>query len=402
MKSAPEILEDHSTGGVRGVHDAGVRLEQMDREGITAELVYLGDFRTTDLAHNVTNGFYPFDMWDAGARAFDRWIFDAFGHAQDRLLLTGAIGSCVDMDSALSELRWIADHGFIGTFTPGFMRHADMPPLYSEYWEPFWAECEARGVALVVHAGYGGDQGVTYTEMERIYREVKDAGGSEMDLVMKLATDLFTSSFFSDPKPRRAMWQLMLSGVFDRHPDLKLVMTEVRVDWLPATLQYLDKTYENLRDDLPARRRPSEYWHDNCIAGASFIHKAEVEMRHEIGVETVMFGRDYPHPEGTWPNTGEWLRDAFAGVDERELRLMLGENAIRFLGLDRDALTAIAERIGPTVASVIGEGPAVDTDLIGLFDQRGGYMKAAEGADRLPEVEPVVRGDLVGMGVRGA
>ena len=75
-------------------------------------------------------------------------------------------------------------------------------------------------------------------------------------------------------------------------------------------------------------------------------------MRHEIGVETISFGRDYPHPEGTWPHTREWLRDAFAGVPEDELRLMLGENAIRFFGLDRDRLAEIAKRIGPTVEEI--------------------------------------------------
>ncbi len=400
MMSAPDVLEDHSTGGVRGVHDVDVRLQQMDREGISAELVYMGDFRTTDLAHNVTNGVYPFEMWDAGARAFNRWISDAFGNAPDRLLLTGAIGSCTDMGAAVTELRWIADHGFLGTFAPGFMRHTNMPPLFDAYWEPFWAECESLGIALIVHAGYGGVQGATYGEMERIHREVTESGGTEMDMVVRLATELFTSNFFSDPTPRRPMWQLMLSGVFDRHPDLKLVMTEVRVDWLPSMLAHLDELFEEYGADLPAQRRPSEYWHDNCIAGASFIHKAEVEMRHEIGVASLLFGRDYPHPEGTWPNTSEWMRDAFAGVSEDELRLMLGGNAIRFFGLDNAALASVAERIGPPVTSITGGIPAASPDMINLFDMRGGYLKPAEGAERISELDAVIRHDLEGIGAR--
>src|SRR6185295_10371158 len=110
--------------------------------------------------------------------------------------------------------------------------------------------------------------------------------------------------------------------------------------------------YEQHRAELPAQRKPSEYWRDNCIAGASFVHKVEIEMRDEIGVRNILFGRDYPHPEGTWPNTPDWLRDAFAGVPEDELRLMLGENAIDFFGFDRGPLEAIAERIGPRVADV--------------------------------------------------
>src|SRR5262249_27104265 len=142
----------------------------------------------------------------------------------------------------------------------------------------------------------------------------------------------FFRDFLDSPRPRRPMWQLMLGGVFDRFPNLKLVLTEIRADWIPATLRHLDAVYEEHRDDLPARRKPSEYWATNCLAGASFIHKAEVEMRREIGIETINFGRDFPHPEGTWPHTTEWLRDAFAGLPERDARLLLGENLIRFLG----------------------------------------------------------------------
>ena len=64
-------------------------------------------------------------------------------------------------------------------------------------------------------------------------------------------------------------------------------------------------------------------------------------MRHEIGIDTIAFGRDYPHPEGTWPNTVGWIREAFEGVPEPELRKMLGENAIGRLGLDGVALDAV-------------------------------------------------------------
>jgi hypothetical protein len=191
------------------------------------------------------------------------------------------------------------------------------------------------------------------------------------------------------------MWQLMLGGVFDRHPDLKLLLSEVRADWIPATLTHLDAVYAEHRDDLPAKRTPSEYWPTNCLAGASFIHKAEVEMRHEIGVETIAFGRDFPHPEGTWPNTKEWLRDAFAGVGEDELRLMLGENAIRVLGLDRTRLAELAQRIGPTVDDILGGSPDVSPELMASFAQRGGYLKPAEGGARLDLVDELLQQDLL-------
>ena len=269
-----------------------------------------------------------------------------------------------------------------------------MPPLFDPRWEPYWAECEARGLVLVVHAGFGFEQGFLYEQLDRVNREVKAANGSEMDLVMRIATEVFTKQIFSDLKARRPMWQMMCGGVFDRHPDLKLILTEVRLDWIPTNLAYFDALFAEHRADVPATRAPSEYWHDNCMAGASFVHKAEVEMRHEIGVGQIIFGRDYPHPEGTWPNTPEWLRDAFAGVPEDELRAMLGENAIPFFGLDRATLVPIAEKVGPTVQDVAGATGAVDPDLIAIFDGRGGYLKPAENDARIPEIAPMLETDL--------
>ena len=78
----------------------------------------------------------------------------------DRFLVTAAIGPCTDLDVTTAELEWIADRRFTATFLPGFLRHADMPPLYDEYWEPFWSSCEELGLALVVHAGFGTEHGV--------------------------------------------------------------------------------------------------------------------------------------------------------------------------------------------------------------------------------------------------
>jgi hypothetical protein len=189
------------------------------------------------------------------------------------------------------------------------------------------------------------------------------------------------------------MWQMLLGGVFDRHPHLKLMMVEVRADWIPATLQRLDAVYEEHRADVPAQRPPSEYWLTNCMAGVSFMHKSEVDMRHEIGVETIDFGRDYPHTEGTWPNTRDYLGGLFAGVSERDVRLILGENAIRFFGLDRARLAEIAERIGPTIETITGSAD-IDAALLEHLDDRCGYSRPAERDSRIPEIEGLLAEDL--------
>jgi len=380
--------------GPTGLFDRDVRLAQMDREGVAADFLIFGDPRYVSLFFANSNRRYPLEVRSAGVRGWHRWVHDTFGPS-DRFLPVGVLGCapCLDMDETLAELDWIADHGFIGTLLPGYTGHPDLAPLYDDVWEPFWTRCEEKGVGLFVHAGYGHLQGPFADEIGLLHQEITQAGGVTQDLLERRNQDIVANTFFSTLCARQPLWQLLLSGVFDRHPDLRLVMTEVRADWLPAMLDHLDAVYEEHRADLRATRRPSEYWQSNCLTSVSFVHRAEVEMRYEIGVDTMAFGTDFPHSEGTWPNTWQWLSDAFTEVPEDEVRGILGENVIRFFGLDRARLAEIAARIGPTVDDVVGLGPASPA-LLEHFDRRGGYLKPAEGGTRLVDIESMLSDDL--------
>jgi hypothetical protein len=123
-------------------------------------------------------------------------------------------------------------------------------------------------------------------------------------------------------------------------------------------------------------------------------------MRHEIGIENIIFGRDYPHPEGTWPNTLDWLRDSFAGVPEDELRMVLGGNAITMLGVDRAELQGIADRIGFRVDDVTGPGPEIDSRLLEAWDTRGGYLRPAETASTASIDALIAEDPLLAVAVR--
>jgi predicted TIM-barrel fold metal-dependent hydrolase len=389
----------YAAGQWRGLWDLDVRLQEMDREGIAAEFVNNGDGRAVALFFESGNKVHSLDACRAGVQAYHRWVHDTFGSRPDRLFLVGAVGTGPgdDLDASLAELDWIADRGFRATTVPGFTAYPGDPSLLDGRWEPFWARCAERGLALMVHAGWGLPQGSLADGIAQAARQYEKCDG-DLERFFETAFETLGAGIFDAPFPRQAMWQLMFSGVFDRHPELVLVMNEVRGDWVPAALAHLDEVWAAHRDELPAKRPPSEYWASNCHVCLSFVHKEEVARRHDLGIERISFGRDYPHTEGTWPNTGDWLRDAFAGVPEDELRLMLGGNAIATFGLDRTALDALAARIGPSVDDVLGGGP-VDPGLVAHFDLRGGYLKPYEGDSRVAEIAPMVEADLARMGI---
>jgi Amidohydrolase len=216
---------------------------------------------------------------------------------------------------------------------------------------------------------------------------------NDPEAIRKMLDTMPDSPIFLDLGPRRVLWLLMLGGVFDRHPNLQLMLTEVRADWIPATLAHLDRKFAD--GTSPMQKKPSEYYATNCSAAPSSPHKAEIDMRHELGVDRLLFGMDYPHPEGTWPNTWDWIRDVFAGVAEDEVRKIMGGNAIEIFGLDRQYLASVAEQIGPRPSEVLESAP-VDPCKIESFHQRCGYNRPAEDVDT-SQIDSAFDQDLVAL-----
>ena len=98
--------------------------------------------------------------------------------------------------------------------------------------------------------------------------------------------------------------------------------------------------------------QPSEYWARQCYTGSSFIRPHEVPSRHKVGVDSIMWGSDYPHKESCFPYSTEALRAAFADCERSEIEQMLGLNAADVYGFDLKKLAPIAAKIGPRVDDV--------------------------------------------------
>jgi predicted TIM-barrel fold metal-dependent hydrolase len=153
----------------------------------------------------------------------------------------------------------------------------------------------------------------------------------------------------------RPLWFMLMTGVFERFPGLKMAVTEAGCYWAADLLWRVDMmaTREHGMRKLvgataPLKMLPSEYFDRNCAIGASNTRRRELERRYEIGVGNIMWGNDFPHPEGTWPYTREFLKDRFWDIPVDETAQILGLNQAEFYGFDLDALAPVAERVGPT------------------------------------------------------
>jgi predicted TIM-barrel fold metal-dependent hydrolase len=276
---------------------------------------------------------------------YNRWLADFVSQAPHRHIGLAYLPMW-DVDAAVAEVRWARDAGLRGVNFPA-MRDGELPEYNRRSWEPLWAVCEELGMPLVTHVG--GGTSARYTGLEAV------------------ALMQFESAGFLS---QRAVWWMILAGVFERHPGLKLVITETPGSWLPPKATELDALHafyaskhdeplnRALLDQVP--RPPSEYMARNVFVGASFASPYEVEQAILHGFDSQMlWGSDYPHLEGTFvfaedrdaPSvTRLSLRNTFSGVAPEKALRMVGGNAIDVYGLDRNAMQVIASQIGaPTL-----------------------------------------------------
>ncbi|HVX22338.1 MAG TPA: amidohydrolase family protein [Acidimicrobiales bacterium] len=324
--------------------DSARRVRELEGEGVVGEIV-IPNTSPPFFPSGVLMAGSPRDRTDyehrwAGLRAHNRWLLDFCGDLPGRR--AGVIQVFLnDVDDAVAEVEWAASAGHTGgILLPIIFAGEQLPPLYSPAYDRLFAACEAVGFPVTQHAA--------------------SVGGPSDDIQAGVAVTWTELEFFA----HRGLWHLMLGGVFERHPGLSFVLTEQFCGWIPDRLATLDAICEQAGKGGSVLRtfigsgldalsmKPSEYWRRNCYVGASFMLPSETAVRHELGVDRIMWGADYPHAEGTMPYTTQALRATFSEVAPAECRLMLGETAAGLYGMDLEVLQKAARRVGPKVADV--------------------------------------------------
>ena len=328
--------------------DAGLRLAAMDEQGIAAEVLFHGGGGFGRLPFQTS----AVDLRTAGVRMFNRWIADFVSEGSGRFVGVAQLPYW-DVNAMIEEVRWARTAGLGSVSFPA--PRDEMPDYNDPVWDRFWAVCEELDMPLNTHSGSG--------------QYPLSNGPSAPAIFM---TQIHTLG-------RKGLPYMIIGGVFDRFPDLKLVFTEQRGGWVPSTLQNMDAVCRSPISGASKilEKLPSEYWATNCFLANSFMARFEVEMRDDVGVDRIMWGADYPHIEGTWPWTRESMRYTFSGLPHGEVRAMHGGNAIRCFSLDAQRLEVVASKIGPRPEEIdrpLEEIPAEATRIPTLgFRQLGEY-----------------------------
>jgi predicted TIM-barrel fold metal-dependent hydrolase len=305
------LVEAGFASGQTRPSDPALRREDQERDGVEAEVIYGIIGISTGLFGG--RGVADPELLTAIYHAYNEYIAEFNRSVPGRFFGLGCLPNH-DAETAGAEIRHCAALGLAGVV---FLPWTAAMPVWHPMWEPMWIAAEACDIVLSFHVFEGGTTTVGY--------EVKGA---------RSPASIGAWVVVGPMQMDEILTSVILSGVCERHPRLKLVLGESGIGWLPYILERLDDTYkERLADDLELSLPPSAYFKRQIYA--TFQKDAHgVRAMAKIMPDNVMWGSDYPHRDGTWPFSREAIEEQFQGIDEAIKRKMLWENARRLYRLD--------------------------------------------------------------------
>jgi len=307
MESVPMTYEEIRLG----CYDQKARLEDMDRSGVEASLCFPNFFPRFA-------GQYFVDAKDKElallcVEAYNNWMIEEWcGGSNGRLVPLGILPAW-DVALCATEADRVGPLGMRAfTFSEAPAR-IGLPSIASGEWDPFFAACEANQIVVAMHIG------------------------SAPPLAPSPDTAPGTQSALLACNSAVALLDWICAGVFERFPQLKALLAESNIGWIPYFLERADHVWEHNRawngfyHLLP--NPPSSYFPDHVYA-TFFDDEYGLKHAEEIGVDNILFEMDYPHSDSNWPDSTGFAQRMTAGLSPENQQKILRENARKLLRLD--------------------------------------------------------------------
>ena len=295
-------LYEDGKKGIRRISDPDLRLKDQDRDGVQGEVLFgiLGASMRLNDPEATTELI----------RIYNEWLTDFCQTYPARFAGIACIPNH-SIDAALTEINRVVERGGVrGLEVP---LQADMKPLWHPDWEPLWAAVNETRLPLHFHT----------------------IGGKKPDttdyppLVQRQAFAVFITGF--QIQMAQVLMSVIYAGVLERYPDLKLVIAECGIGWIPYLLEHMDVEWEDQFKDLTLTMTPSEYWYRQCKATYQ-TDRIGIKLLDDVGVENIMWGSDFPHPDGVWPDSQKFIRTELGHLPEEVRYKIVCENAAKLYG----------------------------------------------------------------------
>jgi predicted TIM-barrel fold metal-dependent hydrolase len=313
-ESAHKALREWSIDEVHvGAYDPKVRLGVLDECGIDAQIIFPS-----------TIGLGGQDLGLVDDEALCRLAVEIYNDGMAEIqadsgnrLLPLPLMPAWSVETCVSEARRVAALGARGVNMTSDPQDLGAPDLASRDWDPFWEACTELHLPVHFHIG------ASVTGMSFYQRYAWPSHPENTKLALG-GTLLFIGN-------ARVVSNLILSGMFDRHPDLKMVSVESGVGWIPFILEALDyEMAENAPQEFSQLGKlPSEYFRSNLFATFWFENNRNKlpDLIEAVGEDNILFETDFPHPTCLYPTPLDSVAAKMATLAPETQRKIMGENA---------------------------------------------------------------------------
>jgi uncharacterized protein len=296
-----------------GAYDPKVRLEVLDEFGIDAQIIFPS-----------TIGLGGQDLGGVEDEALKRATIEIYNDAMAEIqegssnrLLGMPLMPAWDVDGCVAEAKRVAGMGARGVNMTSDPQDLGAPDLANRAWDPFWEVLAEHQLPVHFHIG------ASVTGMTFYGKYPWDSHGPNTKLAIG-GTLLFIGN-------ARVVTNLILSGIFDRHPDLQTVSVESGIGWIPFILETLDyEMHENAPEELSQlRKAPSEYFRSNIYATFWFEQNQGrlQNLVDAVGEDRILFETDFPHPTCLYPDPLQSMEAKMATLTGSARSKIMGENA---------------------------------------------------------------------------
>ncbi|HEY3942121.1 MAG TPA: amidohydrolase family protein [Acidimicrobiales bacterium] len=295
-------------------YDADLRVRDMDANGQLAGMCFptFAGFNGMSLARSTVDR----DLTNVVVAAYNDWHIDELAGDHPGRFIPLGILPVYDPEAMATEIRRIAAKGCTAVSLPETPYGVGLPAFDEDgYWDPVFAALCDHDMAMCLHIG--GAFGL-----------LNRAKTASADHLIVLAPQLSAVTAAD----------LMVGGVFNRFPDLKVALSEGGIGWISFFLDRMDRHIDNHRWtglQVAKGKTPSELFRSNFL-GCFITDPSALQVRQRIGIEAIAWECDYPHSDSTWPNSPELLWDEFvaAGCTDAEIEAITWQNACRFFRFD--------------------------------------------------------------------
>jgi predicted TIM-barrel fold metal-dependent hydrolase len=314
-------LYDDGNKGIRRLTDPDLRVKDQDRDGVRGEVLYgvlgaTGRLNDPEAAVEVI-------------RIYNEWLAEFCSAKPGRFAGLAAIPNH-PIDAAIAEVERVAKRGVVKGVD--IANSAELTPLWDPYWDPLWKAINDTGLPLHFHTvgGYVPDhiRKVMMLGSDPTRASLPDAPKVDLPVARRAFATSITQFQINMSNILTAM---IFSGVLERFPRIRLVLGESGIGWIPYVLWRMDAEWEDQFQDLGLTMPPSGYWKRQCYATYQ-TDPIGVKLLEELGEDRVMWGSDFPHPDGVWPDSQEYVQKELGHLPDGVRRKVVCENAAHLYG----------------------------------------------------------------------